>query len=670
MKKTLLLFTLLISLTINSQKIKFGKVSKTELEEKLHPLDSTADAIYLLKEKKIEYEFSPTKGWTTKTYVRETIKILNKNGYKFSKKEIKLLKNNNTKENISSLKAYTFNLNENKIERTKLTKKDIFKEQKNKYLELVKFTMPNVKPFCIIDLSYTITSPFTSSISEIYLQNNIPIKKLDVIVKIPEYFVTKKHIKGFLHFNIKESIENKTIPYKYDKMVNQQGGYVKTKFEGNLEFKNYLYIIQEENVPRLKSKEVFSSNIHNYRAAIKFETSVLKFPNSVPKYLSTNWKNISKTIYESPYFGRELEKNNYYKDDLKSIIGDSKNNFEKALSIFQFLKFKVKWNRYYSKYTDKGVKKAYKEGTGNSAEINLMLTSMLRFAGLDANPVLISTKNSGVPLFPTVLGFNYVISKVNFSNGKYILLDATDPYSAPNVIPQRALNWYGREILTNGDSRKVELTPTKHSKENNILYVKIDADLGEVTGMYRKSLSGHAAMFYRQLNNIKKEDEIITSIEEKLSIEVNDFKILNKENTTKSITQTLKFTSEDLIEKVNEKLYFSPLLFLATSENPFKTNERNYPIDYIIPWQDKFTVSITVPEGYIVESFPKESAIALPDNLGVFKYLVTVQGNKIKLSSILQFNTQIINQQYYGIVKNFYKKLVEKQTENIVLIKK
>ena len=59
----------------------------------------------------------------------------------------------------------------------------------------------------------------------------------------------------------------------------------------------------------------------------------------------------------------------------------------------------------------KGTRKAYLEGEGNVADINLLLIAMLRSQGVDANPVLVSTRNNGIPLFPTRKGFNYVICK-------------------------------------------------------------------------------------------------------------------------------------------------------------------------------------------------------------------------------------------------------------------
>ena len=46
MKKVLLVLILISQLSITAQNYKFGKVSKGELEEKFHPLDSAAEAVY------------------------------------------------------------------------------------------------------------------------------------------------------------------------------------------------------------------------------------------------------------------------------------------------------------------------------------------------------------------------------------------------------------------------------------------------------------------------------------------------------------------------------------------------------------------------------------------------------------------------------------------------
>lgn len=654
MKKILLILILTLSLTTVAQNVKFGKVSKEELEEKFYPNDSTADASYLYKKRRTFFAYDANNGFKVVTEYHERIKIYSKDGFDYANKRIVYYKpESGDKEVISSLKAYTFNIENGKVVKHKLPKKEIFDERLNKYRSQKKIAFPNIKEGSIIELKYTLTSPHWD-IRTLNFQYSIPIKNLDLNVRIPEYFIFNKMSKGY---------------YSVPLVETQKRGQINLGGRDKIDFNSTIYSFTQENIPAINDNEPYSGYINNYRGGVKFELSGTRFPNSFYKNYATTWKDVCKTIYKSSSFGNELEKKNYYKDELANLISPAKNELEKVSLILQYIKSKVKWNEYQSKYTDVGVKRAFKDGVGNSAEINLMLTSMLRQAGLNANPVLVSTKSNGIPLFPTREGFNYVISKVNFPNGKHLLLDATEKYSYINILPYRTLNWTGKEILKDGISKDVNLVPSSLTKENNILYLKID-DTGTIEGVLRKALTGHSAMFYRQKNDLKKEENLITSLEEKYNIEIDDFKVLNKENLNKPITQSIKFTSDSQIEEINNKLYFSPLFFLATTENPFKTKDRNFPVDYGMPWQDSFTTSITIPEGYTIESYPKELAIGLPENLGVFKYKISVLGNKIKLSSLIQINSNMISPQYYSSFRSFYKQLVEKHTEKIVLAKK
>src|SRR5690606_1550977 len=153
---------------------------------------------------------------------------------------------------------------------------------------------------------------------------------------------------------------------------------------------------------------------------------------------------------------------------------------EKILTILNHVKSNVKWDKYYGYSCDKGVRKAYQEKSGNVAEVNLMLTAMLRYAGLTANPVLVSTRSNGVALFPNRTAYNYVIAAVETEKG-YILLDASDKFSVPNVLPLRALNWYGRLIRKDGTSEEIDLMPKKPSSDIVFMNYSIDAE-GKVAG--------------------------------------------------------------------------------------------------------------------------------------------------------------------------------------------
>ena len=655
MKKILFFLALvfLIQTTLHSQNYKFGKVSKEELQEKYYPTDSTANAAYLYSSRRTYYDYSNNKGFRIINEFHQRIKIYNKEGFDEATRKIKYYKpESGGKEKVSSLKAVTYNLEKGKIIKSKTSNKDIFDEKLSEYISQEKITLPNIKEGSVIEIEYKLISPFTKSIDDLQFQHHIPVKKLEYIVEIPEYFKFKKRVKGYYFVNPEEKKGNRNILWgdgsKVDYIVNV------TTYE-------------TENIPALKDNEPYVNNMSNYRGGIKYEINYEKFPGSSPKYFSTSWDDVAKSIYASSSFGGELNKNGYYKDELDNLIQGASNDSQKIINIFQFVKQKVKWNGYVGISPDKTLRKAYKEGTGNVAAINLMLTSMLREAGLDANPILVSTKSNGKPIFPTRNGFNYVVTGISMGKGT-VLLDASEPYSLPNLLPGRALNWQGRKILKDGTSSWVNLTSGVSSIEENTVNIKIDSE-GSIEGMMRNKFENLGALEYRNSYNNIKEEQLRSNLEEQYNIEIENFKVSNKLDLGKAVVRTIKFSSEDLIEEINGKMYIKPLLFYGYSTNPFKLKERKFPVEFSSRWEEKNTISIQIPQGYSVESSPETKALALPDNLGVFKYQVVSSGNKIKVISQLKFNSATISAGYYEILKGFFGEFVEKQNEKIILSK-
>ena len=651
-KKIIVLFILIAQIaTVSAQNYKFGKVSKEELEEKFHPIDSTADASYLYKYRRSYFNYSDTQGFQLITEIHQRIKIYTKEGFEYATKSINYYNpDSGERESVNSIKGYTFYLKNGKVEKEKLSKDGIFQEKINEYNSRKKITMSKIIEGCVLELKYTIVSPYPTSIEDVEFQKSIPIKKLKSQIEFPEYYTFKTIAKGYY-----------SVP-----MTNTSKG---SKI-GNTNFRTEIFNFEDENIPALKNNEAYVANINNYRGGVKFElaqTNFISIGGDFKNY-SNSWETVSKQIFKSTSFGSELDKSSYYKDDLEKILANNTTDQDKIGAIFEFVKSQVKWNGFYGKYAEKGVRAAYKENTGNVADINLMLTSMLRSAGLEANPVLVSSRGNGVPLFPTLNGFDYVISIVQFPDNSYVLLDATELYSLPNVLPVRALNWDGRIVTKDGTSSWVKLSSTKHAIEDNMMMVKISDDL-IVEGLIRTKYENLNALNFRKNYNHIKEEELIKDYEENNNIETEEFKILNQEDIYKDIVRNVKFSSEDLIEQIGNKLYIEPNLFLTKRENPFKLAERKYPVDFATAWRDINRVSIEIPEGYTVEKLPESLAIALPNNLGVFKYQVSQNGNKVKSLSILEFNSAMIPSEYYAYLKDFYSKLVKKQTEKIVLIK-
>ncbi len=666
--KSLFLF-ILLSLGLNSfaQDYRFGKVSKEELQEKFNPQDSSANATYLYKYRRTYFVYSQEDGFSIVTDVHERIKIYNQEGFNYANKIINLHKYRNEDEKVMGLKGYTYNLVDGKIEETKLDRHEVYAVEKSKYTNQEKFTMPNLKEGSVVEYKYKIESPFYWNVEDFVFQYDIPVKKIEASFEAPEYYNFKLNTKGFLSIIPETTRKSDKITFRYKERGGGLGGGT-TKFNSSdLSFITNITSYNLSNIPALK-EEPYVNNIDNYRAAIQYELSYTKFPQSPLKYYSTTWEDVVKTIYTSSDFGNELDKTGYYEDDVDALIGTVSDPLKRIALIYSFVKSKVKWNGYNSIYANDGVKKAYKDHVGNVAEINLMLTSMLRYAGLKAYPVIVSTRRHGIPISPTREGYNYVVAYVKLAEGG-ILLDATSKYSMPNVLPTRALNWQGRIIAEKGGSELIDLYPKQDSKNTVFMMVDLEEN-GDIEGIFRSIKTNHNALQYREEYVGTDQDQFLEELENEYNgLEVSDFKVTNALELSKPVIESYKFFKESQADIIGDKIYFSPLFHLRTLTNPFKLEKREFPVDFGYPSSTIYRVSINLPEGYKVESVPEPVALALPDGLGVFKYNVLVTKMAVQLVIETAIKEPIVSSLYYDSLKEYFKQLIEKENEQIVLTK-
>ncbi len=669
MKQTLFLLLFLCQcISTFAQKHELGNVTIEELKEKIYPKDSSAVAAVIFKKGDVGYVFTNEDGFTMITVVKTKIKIYKKEGYNFANELIEYYIGGTTKEGVSFDNAITYNLIDGKIEKTKLKKESEFDENVNKYWNKKKITMPNVKVGSVIEFQYTIRSKRFQELRDWYFQSQIPVSYSELTTTVPEFYVYKSNQKGFIFPTVITEKKRKIVHLATMERNNNGGtrGLGNTFVEDDFEYEETRTNFIAQNLPAMK-EESYVNNINNYMSCVSHELNYIAFPNKPLKTYSTDWEAVTKNIYDEGDFSSELNKTGYFDTEVNTIIAGLNSPQEKIVAISNFVKSKVKWNKYYGIFCNNGVKKAYSDNVGNVAEVNLILTSMLRYAGLTANPVLVSTRSNGVAFFPSISAFNYVICAVETQEG-LVLLDATDAFSIPNILPIRDLNWKGRMIRNDGTSEEVDLMPKLVSKEAANVGYQLNAD-GTINGKIKKQYSDYLAESFRNKYNLVKEEKYLEDLESTENIDINEYVRENQEILDKPIVESFSFSDKKSCEIIAEKLYFSPLLFLVLSENPFKQEVREYPIDFSFPIAKRYNVLIDLPEGYVVETLPTSMNIATVENIGSFKYIIAKTGGKIQVSVTFEINQAIVGSDYYEIVKNFFKQLIDKQNEKIVLKK-
>ncbi len=641
---------------------KFGSVSAADLNKKEYKIDSSANAVILcdIQNSKIQ---GNTKGWFSLNSKRHiVIHILNKNAYDMASIEIPLYVSGNSEEKVNNLKAVTYNLENGKVIETKLDKKDQFLEKVDKNRKKLKFTMPQVKEGSIIEVQYDVLSDFISVLDPWYFQSlKAPTLWSEITFGVPSFYAYSFLSRGYLPFTYKDN-KNRTENF----VVFEDGGTIssgRTSFDAGVT--DYRWVIA--NAPELK-EESYTSTLRNHIARMEFQLASQSSPLAERSFRSS-WPEITKGLLESESFGEKLNaSNNWMASDIKPLYTGINNNFEVAKSIYKYVRDNFKCNDQYGIYMEQSLKDVFKSRQGSVQEINLLLTAMLRYAGLEANPVLLSTRWHGYAyeFSPLISSMNYLIVQYNEA-GKIYYLDASSPRLGFAKLPYYAYNGHGRVITETAPS--INLGPDDLLESSSSHFYIANSNEGKWGGSVTQKKGYYESLTIR--------NEVAKSGKESY------FKELQKKFGT---TATLSDGSIDSLDKYEvplalkylvefandgeEILYVNPNFGLGYKKNPFASEERTYPVEMPYVQEETITATIEVPKGYKVDELPKQMILKLdPTGNTFYEYRLSQSGNQISFSGKLKIAHTTFKPQEYPLLREFFSQIVKKQNEQIVFKK-
>ncbi|WGK65286.1 DUF3857 domain-containing protein [Croceiramulus getboli] len=661
-----LFFKVLLLGSLQAQNYDYGKAGISELEMTIYPQDSTANAVLLNRYRNTYFDHDYSDGWVIITEIRERIKILTKEGLEHATKIIAYYRDGVRKEKVLDIEGFTYTLSDGNIHKQELQKEGILITEHNDHWSELVIVMPQAKVGSVIEYKYKVYSPFWK-IEDVVLQEDIPVAHQFVKVQTPSFFHFQRMIKGFFPVQPKEYTEERTMNVSFDsndpygQLITQQTNY------GKAEYEEVVAEYTVEHIPRLR-EETFVGNLENYRSKVIYELTATKFPGSDYKSYSNQWEDVVQTIYDSDRFGRELKRArhlNEWADEIQSRTSSPKELMNKA---FDTIKRSIAWNSKQSKYVDQGLEAAVLNGMGNVAEVNLNLVALLQKLDLEAHPVLVSTRDHGIPVIPTLEGFNYVLAAVRL-NDELILLDATERMSSPNLLPERTLNWVGRLIEKNGNSFEVDLYPESPTTKMAMMNYELKPD-GSLQGIVMHRFTQLDALDYRKTKGtLTPEQHVERLISTHNLSEVAQFTRKHLEALDAPVEESYEFKLNRGADIMNDKIYLDPLLFLRVFNSPWKGSDRTYPIEFVQPFKIDKRINIKLPAGFTVESMPEPQAVALPDNMGSFSYNIGEFNGSLRITAQFSMNRKLFLPDQFAMLKEFYQTRVNKENEKVVLVK-
>ena len=618
-------------------------------------VNSETDAVMLQDSGASTLDANLNNGFFIKYYEFRRMLILKKTALEeVSKNTIFYAKDMNGKK-LKSLHVFTYNLENGKIVKTELRENDIFFEETKSNLKSLKFTFPNMKVGSIIEFEYSERLNSTD-LENWYFQSDYPKLKSVYTVILPDLF------------NFSIQFQNK----KYLTNTNKKT-VVKTVFSSVFEYLNSTITTISwtfENVPAMR-EEPYTSTVKNFLACVKFQISARPQKPGVTLAVLRDWQEVCNNIMNSSEFGVPIsDPSSFIKKQAIVFTEGKSTDLQKAKAIYSGVRdhFKVSSRGIFST-NDQTLNDIYKAGTGIVGEINSILIAMLRSQKIQADPVILATRDIGLTnqTYPLLENYNYLVCRIVVDE-KIYYLDASDPTMGFGKIPLDCYNGHARVV----------------SKKNFPVFLAPDS-LKE-TRFIKADI--------RNENNSK--SMILESTNLAGYYESSDFRLELKEKTLESVfntrTQTVPFKKtldsfsvtnlKDLDEPVilyykmtldpgnNSHIYFNPFLNYGLTENPFKSAQRSYPVELSFVLDKTYEMNMEIPAGYEIEEIPKSEKVFLNESDGSYEYKVEVSGNKIRVKSVLILTKAIFEPEDYVRLKDFYATMIKKQNEMIVFKKK
>jgi hypothetical protein len=523
---------------------------------------------------------------------------------------------------ISKIKAGTYYLEGGKVISQIIEKDAILKDRKSNNQRIV--SLSNLKEGCIIELSYQ--SMYSDPVIPSWLiQKEVPVLWSEYLFSGPAdlTYLIRGGIKPFIYNN---------------------------KYKDNGTFNRWVF----KNIPAF-SVEPMMPNPKQYFARIEFW---------LPK---ESWDKVNESYLKKHANLLEKSDTRFLKKEIGNLLTGISDSVDKVKALSKYIKDNYIWNGGLDLLAD-DLEIIYERKTGTSGDLNILLYTMLQFAGFKPEFVLISTRDNGpiIKTLPSENHFNDVLCKLTLKGEDY-LLDVTDRFLPFNVPPIYCLNVEGFLISDKG-YKWFKINQNVKEKLN----VNARLELGEnqmLTGKIVTAVQGYAAFDLRRQYAVAGDAEFKKDIPDN-SWTIDSTSVTNVKQVELPFIRTYYASLPAFVTQSDDRIYVNPYILLKENENPWHNDTRTFPIDLNLMSEKTMIVNLTVPNQYKIETLPESQKLSLPDQSIACSFKVTHDEKSIVVVFHLSIQKTWFEPQEYQSLKNIYSIMISKQNEPIVLLRK
>lgn len=642
-----------LTFSVSAQSIpvnpKFGAVSDAEIDMTSYALDTSAVAVMLYRECQLDLVFNFKLEIVKELTVHERIKVLKEEGKRFADFSFLYVDDKVVKENYGGVKVETFNRENGKIVRTRMSKKYEFDEVYSDGVRRFSFTAENVKVGSVIEVTYKFTSPRYYDIDDLDIQLSIPVNQAKVDVGYAEYFQVNHTQRGYVPTGFRHDTINS--------FVSIQGG------------RSIPYLLERDvytaaDVPAMPV-EPYSFCPSQYRSTVMYDLSGVAIPGSVYRNFSSTWQDVDKAIKESALV-EECRTRFRDRDELLSALEGIEGDEARIVAVRNFVTGKIKWDET-SRLVPAPAREILKRGNGSDADINALTASALNTIGYVAEPVLVKRRTSGIMLgfHISLNAFDTFILRVASPDGsQHWFLDAARDHGYLNILNPDLLVDQARLVHGNGTGEWVKLTGICQNRLNEIVRLQ-KGENGVLAGTVQIRGTGEDSYQIKShYADFDSEDAYLDEIEEDEGIEITDFSIRKDYGPSVEISYSFEKDVD-----FQDRVYLRPFLSEFHSTSAFRKEERQIPVDFPYPFTISYSFELAVPDGYVVEELPDNVTLSCPPLQG--RLLFQMRQSEGRISGVYRFSLGevLVVPEAYPDLRAFWEAAIGIERSMIVLKK-
>jgi uncharacterized protein DUF3857 len=612
----------------------FGEITAVEKALTECSFDKEADAVVIFDEASADHNDQ----YNLIVSRRTRLKILKPRGNRHGDITIRYIHKDDI-EYISNIEAYTCNYihSGTVADIKKVPTASIYRQKINERVSVVKIAMPDVQAGSIIEYKYTTTAKNYNYLEDWYFQGELPVMHSQFsLVVMPNYEFSYRIFKS------------EQLPIE----IKQEKGSGRIRFEMN-------------NIAGLRD-EPFMDAEKDYLQHVAFQLSGYQGTFGGTTRYMTTWDEVTQKLMGNQAFGLQLNKNIPVGEEWMNKVKAMSPPFEKMTAVYNLVYKNIGFNGIGGIGSTNGVKETWEKKKGSSGDINLLLINLLKEAGLEVYPLLVSERGHGKvnPELPFIDQFNKVMAYVLIDGKKYIL-DAAGPYTPPFMIPFPVINTKAY-VVNRKKGGIISLTESEKKDKNFVnIHARID-DNGAMTGEATIESNEYARLTRMRAWERDKDrfrENYFTTYQDGLKMD--SLVMHNLENDSLPLQQHFNFSIPATVSGDYKLINLN--LFSGISKNPFISDIRFTNIDYGCLQSHTVIETIELPASLKIESLPKNIRMIMPDTSISLTRLLEVKDHVIMVRYYILTTRSVFTADEYDYIKDFYKKMAQIMNEQVVL---